>query len=183
MTNWPVYDASLRQRGSLTGFTEKASAAWAAEPSMTLSGQGEWLFERHTGRHRAGRGVPCTATWILTPAKSWSPREPPTTWMARLKPILCSIKSDQVAGPVASFTGDSVHDQDRADASVAERPANADIIMSPRANAVPSGTAKSEPTQRGRRLRIIKPAAWLGRNGRNTTGAPGSNPSWIHGNR
>ncbi len=40
MTNWPVYDASLRQRGSLTvWFTDEAIAAWAAEPRTTRGGQ------------------------------------------------------------------------------------------------------------------------------------------------
>ena len=40
VTNWPAYDASLRQRGSLTvWFTEEAIAAWAAEPRTTRGGQ------------------------------------------------------------------------------------------------------------------------------------------------
>jgi hypothetical protein len=40
VTNWPAYDASLRQRGSLTvWFTEEAVEAWAAEPRMTRGGQ------------------------------------------------------------------------------------------------------------------------------------------------
>src|SRR3954463_6134671 len=40
VTNWPAYDASLRQRGSLTGgFTNKAGEAWAAEPRTTRGGQ------------------------------------------------------------------------------------------------------------------------------------------------
>ena len=39
VTNWPVYDASLRQRGSLTvWFTEEAIAAWHAEPRTTPGG-------------------------------------------------------------------------------------------------------------------------------------------------
>src|SRR5215212_4902019 len=39
-TNWPAYDASLRQRGSLTvWFTEEAVDAWAAEPRTTRGGQ------------------------------------------------------------------------------------------------------------------------------------------------
>jgi hypothetical protein len=34
VTNWRAYDASLRQRGSLTvWFTEEAIAAWRAEPA------------------------------------------------------------------------------------------------------------------------------------------------------
>src|SRR3954462_3564041 len=40
VTNWPAYDASLRQRGSLTvWFTDEAIAAWEAEPRTTRGGQ------------------------------------------------------------------------------------------------------------------------------------------------
>src|SRR5918995_525568 len=40
VTNWREYDASLRQRGSLTvWFTDEAIEAWAAEPRTTRGGQ------------------------------------------------------------------------------------------------------------------------------------------------
>jgi hypothetical protein len=40
VTNWAEYDASLRQRGSLTiWFTTEAIAAWQAEPRTTRGGQ------------------------------------------------------------------------------------------------------------------------------------------------
>jgi hypothetical protein len=40
VTNWPEYDASLRQRGSLTAwFTDEAIKAWRAEPRTTPGGQ------------------------------------------------------------------------------------------------------------------------------------------------
>ena len=40
VTNWPDYEASLRQRGSLTvWFTEEAIAAWDAEPRRSRGGQ------------------------------------------------------------------------------------------------------------------------------------------------
>ena len=40
VTNWLAYEASLRQRGSLTmWFTDDAIAAWAAEPRTTRGGQ------------------------------------------------------------------------------------------------------------------------------------------------
>ena len=40
VTNWRAYDASLRQRGSLTvWFTEEAIRAWKAEPRTTRGGQ------------------------------------------------------------------------------------------------------------------------------------------------
>src|SRR3954470_14984994 len=40
VTNWPAYEAGLRQRGSLTvWFTEEAVEAWAAEPRTARGGQ------------------------------------------------------------------------------------------------------------------------------------------------
>ena len=40
VTNWPAYEAGLRQRGSLTvWFTDEAIAAWAAAPRTTRGGQ------------------------------------------------------------------------------------------------------------------------------------------------
>jgi hypothetical protein len=40
VTNWPAYEAGLRQRGSLTvWFTDEAVAAWAATPRTTRGGQ------------------------------------------------------------------------------------------------------------------------------------------------
>ena len=40
VTNWAAYDASLRQRGSLTvWFTDEAIRAWRAEPRTTRGGQ------------------------------------------------------------------------------------------------------------------------------------------------
>jgi len=45
VTNWPAYDASLRQRGSLTiWFTDEAITAWRAEPRTTRGGQ-PWYSE------------------------------------------------------------------------------------------------------------------------------------------
>ena len=40
VTNWPAYEAGLRQRGSVTvWFTDEAIAAWEAEPRTTRGGQ------------------------------------------------------------------------------------------------------------------------------------------------
>src|SRR3954462_2102736 len=45
VTNWSAYDASLRQRGSLTvWFTDEAIRAWRAEPRTTRGGQ-PWYSE------------------------------------------------------------------------------------------------------------------------------------------
>ena len=43
VTNWSEYDASLRQRGSLTvWFSDEAIAAWRAEPRTTRGGQAHY---------------------------------------------------------------------------------------------------------------------------------------------
>ena len=53
---------------------------------------------------------------------------------------------DQVAGVLASFTGDGGYDQDRVYHSVAERQPTAAVVVPPRATAVPSPMAETEPT-------------------------------------
>jgi len=61
---------------------------------------------------------------------------------------------------VASFTADGAYDQNRVYAGVAERHPEAAVVVPPRANAVPSDTAGSAPTQRDGHLQHI---AWYGR--------------------
>ena len=62
---------------------------------------------------------------------------------------------DQVAGAVASFTGDGAYDRDRVYAGVAERHPDAAVVVPPRASAVPSDTAETAPTQRDGHLQRI----------------------------
>ena len=69
---------------------------------------------------------------------------------AQVGPLL-----DQVAGPVASITGDGAYDQDRVYASVAERHPEAAIIVPPCSMAVPSKMAESEQTQRDHHVQVI----------------------------
>jgi len=229
VTNWPAYDASLRQRGSLTvWFTDEAVAAWAADTRTTRSGQsrysplailtaltlravfclaywqaegligsvigllglslrvprprprnagagagagadsepmhllvnstglklcgkGEWLLEKHgTATRRSWRmlhlGVDADIGRIV--ASTLTPKEADDA--SQVDPLL-----DPVAGPVASFTGDGAYDQDRVYADVAERHPEAAVVVPPRANAVPSDTAESAPTQRDGHLQHI----------------------------
>src|SRR3954466_15269229 len=244
--NWPAYDASLRQRGSLTvWFTDEAIAAWEAEPRTTRGGQpwyselailtaltlravfrlayrqtegligslirllgltlpvpdhttlsrpaptlevprprssrraggeaapmhllvdstglklcgpGEWLVEKHGTKARrswrklhlgqdADTGQIVAATLTTHDVDDGS----------QVDPLL-----DQVAGPVASFTGDGAYDQEGVYASVAERHPEAAIIVPPRATAVPSQTAESAPTQRDRHLQLIAEKGRMG---------------------
>jgi len=240
VTNWPAYDASLRQRGSLTvWFTDDAIAGWAAEPRTTrggqpwysplailtaltlravfrlayrqaegllgsviglldlslrvpdhtilsrraatlevprprqpnsgagadsepmhllvdstglkLCGKGEWLLEKHgTATRRSWRmlhlGVDAGTGRIM--ASTLTPKDMDDASQAG--PLL-----DQVAGPVASFTGDGAYDQDRVYAGVAQRHPEAAVVVPPRATAVPSEMAESAPTQRDGHLQHI----------------------------
>ena len=77
---------------------------------------------------------------------------------------------DQVAGPVASFTGDGAYDQDRVYASVTQRHPEATVVVPPRSTAVPSDAAETAPTQRDRHLQHIAEygrMAWQKRSGYN----------------
>ena len=69
---------------------------------------------------------------------------------AQVGPLL-----DQVAEPVASFTGDGAYDQQGVSTAIAARHPEAAIIVPPRAPAVPSETAETAPTQRDRHLHFI----------------------------
>ena len=70
---------------------------------------------------------------------------------------------DQVAGPVASFTGDGAYDRDGVYAGVAERHPAAAVIVPPRSTAVPSETAATAPTRRDRHLQGTVELLALGR--------------------
>ncbi len=241
VTNWPDYDASLRQRGSLTvWFTAEAVEAWAAEPRTTRGGQpwysalailtaltlravfrlafrqtegligsvigllglalrvpdhttlsrraatvevprsrrprtdaggsdaeplhllvdstglklcgaGEWLLEKHGTRTRRSwrklhLGVDTNTGQIVASTLTTNDVDDGS----QAGPLL-----DQVAGPVASFTGDGAYDQEGVYASVAERHPEATIVVPPRSTAVPSKTAESEPARRDRHLQHI----------------------------
>src|SRR5919202_862736 len=151
VTNWAAYDAALRQRGSLTVWvTDEAIRAWRAEPRTTRGGQ-PWYSELAiltalTLRAVFRLGLRQTEGQIVATALTTHDVDDGS----QAGPLL-----DQVAGPVASFTGDGAYDQDGVYASVAERHPEAEIIVPPRATAVPSQTAESAPTQRDRHLQLI----------------------------
>src|SRR4051812_24645334 len=244
VTNWPEYEASLRQRGSLTvWFTEDAIAAWAAAPRVSRGGQpwysplailtalslravfrlafrqteglissiigllgltlrvpdhttlsrraatlevprrqrqpgahaevlhllvdstglklcgaGEWLGEKHGIKtRRAWRklhiGVDAGTGQIMASALTTKDVDDG----AQVSPLL-----DQIAGPLASFTGDGAYDQDGVYAAVADRHPDAAVIVPPRATAVPSTTADTAPTQRDGHLRCIAETGRMG---------------------
>jgi len=118
---------------------------------LKLCGAGEWLHEKHGTKVRrswrklhlgldAGTGQ--IVAYLLT-SKDVDDG-------SQIGPLL-----DQVPDPIASFTGDGAYDQDGVTASVAARHPQAAIIVPPRANAVPSETAETAPTQRDHHLQQI----------------------------
>ena len=58
-------------------------------------------------------------------------------------------------GAVASFTGDGASDREGVYGAVAARHPEAAVVVPPRRDAVPSTTAKTDPTQRDRHLELI----------------------------
>ena len=118
---------------------------------LKLCGAGEWLAEKHgTRKRRSWRklhlGVDAATGRIV--ASALTGREVDDG--AQAGPLL-----DQVAGTLASFIGDGGYDQDRIYASVAARHPEAAVIVPPRATAVLSEMAETEPTPRDRHLQLI----------------------------
>jgi hypothetical protein len=244
VTNWAAYDASLRQRGSLTiWFSNEAIAAWRAEPRTTrgeqawhpplailtaltlravfrlalrqtegligsiidllgltlavpdhstlsrraetldvpqpcsgsaignapihllvdstglkLCGAGEWLIEKHgTRTRRSWRklhiGMDANTGEIVATALTTNDIDD----ASQVGPLL-----DQVEGSVASFTGDGAYDQDSVYRTVIGHNPDAAVIVPPRATAVPSETAETEPTQRDCHLQCIAEKGRIG---------------------
>ena len=118
---------------------------------LKLGGPGEWLVEKHgTRTRRAWRklhlGVDASTGRIE--AVELTGRE--TDDGSRVGPLL-----DLVEGVVASFTGDGAYDRDDVYAGVAVRHPEAAVVVPPRRDAVPSGTAETAPTRRDRHLQFI----------------------------
>jgi len=120
---------------------------------LKLCGAGEWLHEKHgTKLRRSWRklhlGMDAGTGQIVASLLTTKDVDDGS----QVGPLL-----DQVEGPLASFTGDGADDQDGVTASVTERDPEAAIIVPPRANAMPSDTAATAPTQRDRHLQHVEP--------------------------
>jgi hypothetical protein len=126
---------------------------------LKLCGAGEWLVEKHgTRTRRSWRklhiGMDANTGEIVAAALTTNDVDD----ASQVGPLL-----DQVEGAVASFTGDGAYDQDRVYRAVIDRDPETTIIVPPRSTAVPSVTAKTEPTQRDRHLQCFPPACSAGR--------------------
>src|SRR5690349_13240489 len=125
---------------------------------LQLCGLGGWLEEKHGTKRRRAWRVLHLATDADTGeivASVLTDREADDG--SQVGPLL-----DQVDGPVASFTGDGAYDRDDVYAEVAARHPEAAVVVPPRANAVPSETAETAPTQRDVHLRCIAERGRMG---------------------
>jgi len=106
---------------------------------LKLCGKGEWLLEKHgTATRRSWRmlhlGVDAGTGRIV--AATLTSKDVDDASQAG--PLL-----DQVAGAVASFTGDGAYDGEPVYRAVTERHPQAAVVIPPRATAVPSDTAEA----------------------------------------
>ena len=118
---------------------------------LKLGGAGEWLIEKHgASRRRSWRklhiGIDANSCEIVAIEVTGKDIDDAAMVDALL---------EQIADPIASFTADGGYDQDRVSQAVAERDPDAAVIVPPRAGAVASASAETDPTQRDRHLRMI----------------------------
>jgi hypothetical protein len=125
---------------------------------LRLCGPGGWLEEKHgTKRRRAWKML-----HLATDADTGQIVASVLTGRdADDGPQVGSLL-DGIDGSVASFTGDGAYDRDDVYAEVAARHPNAPVIVPPRANAVPSETVETAPTQRDAHLRCIAERGRIG---------------------
>jgi hypothetical protein len=125
---------------------------------LKLCGPGEWLEEKHGTRRRRAWQVMHPATDADTgriAASVLTDRDADDG--SQVGPLL-----DQAGGSVVSFTGDGAYDRDDVYTEVAARHPEAAVVVPPRANAVPSETAETAPTQRDVHLRCIAERGRMG---------------------
>ena len=129
----------------------KAEPLLVDSTGLKLCGPGEWLVEKHgTRRRRSWRklhvGVDADTGRIVASELTTHDVDDGS----QVGPLL-----DQVAGPLASFTGDGAYDRTDVYGAVIERHPDALIIVPPRSSAVPSETAETAPTQRDQHLQLM----------------------------
>ena len=104
---------------------------------LKLCGPSEWLVEKHAARTRRSWrklhiGVDADTGEIIAAELTGKDVDDGS----QVGPLL-----EQIAGPVASFTGDGAYDRDDVYREVCQRHPDAAVIVPPRSSAVPSATA------------------------------------------
>ena len=125
---------------------------------LKLCGPGEWRFEKYAARTRRSWrklhiGVDADTGEIIAAELTGKDVDDGS----QVGPLL-----EQIAGPVASFTGDGAYDRDDVYREVCQRYPDAAVIVPPRSSAVPSTTTKTAPTKRDRHLQLIAERGRMG---------------------
>jgi hypothetical protein len=125
---------------------------------LKLCGPGEWLVEKHCTRTRRSWrklhiGVDADTGQIIAAELTSNDVDDGS----QVDPLL-----EQIAGPVASFTGDGAYDRDDVYHAVCRRYPDAAVIVPPRSSAVLSATAETAPTKRDRHLQLIAERGRMG---------------------
>ena len=125
---------------------------------LKLCGPGEWLIEKHgTRKRRSWRklhiGVDADTGQIVAAELTSNDVDDGS----QVGPLL-----EQVAGPVASFTGDGAYDRDDVYSEVCQRHPGTTVVVPPRSSAVLSAAAETAPTQRDRHLQLIAERGRMG---------------------
>jgi hypothetical protein len=118
---------------------------------LKLGGPGEWLVEKHgTSKRRSWRkphiGFDAVTGRIV--ASILTDRDVDDA--SQIGPLL-----DQIAEPVEVFMGDGGYDRTGVYSALDARHPAAKVVVPPRADAVLSATADTEPTQRDRHIQAI----------------------------
>ena len=125
---------------------------------VKLSGPGEWLVEKHGfQRRRAWRKLHLAVdvkTGMIV-ASTLTSKEVDDA--AELGPLV-----DQVDEPLGAVIAEGAYDQDRVYDAVVEHSAEAAVIVPPRATAVLSPSADTDPTQRDRHIQAIAEQGRMG---------------------
>src|SRR4051812_25066485 len=160
----PVPDHSTLSRRAATLEVPRPKAGSAPmhllvdSTGLKLCGPGEWLEEKHgTKRRRAWRVLHLATDADTGRIVASVLTDKDADDGSQVGPLL-----ERIEGAVASVTGDGAYDRDDVYAEVAVRHPAAAVVVPPRANAVPSETAETAPTQRDAHLRCIAERGRLG---------------------
>jgi hypothetical protein len=125
---------------------------------LKLCDPGEWLIEKHGSKRRRG----WRKLHLATDADTGRIVAAVLTDRDADHGALAGALLEQIAEPVASFTGDGAYDRDDVYAEVTARHPDAAVVVPPRANAVPSEAAETAPTQRDGHLQCIAERGRIG---------------------
>jgi hypothetical protein len=118
---------------------------------LKLSGPGEWLVEKHgTSKRRSWRKLHIGFDTVTSRIVASILTDRDVDDASQVDPLL-----DQIAEPVEVFLGDGGYDRTGVYTALNKRHPDAKVIVPPRADAVFSASAETEPTQRDRHIQVI----------------------------